>query len=102
MCTYNVNIDDCVIERVKPHFEGTVAMQMWIEQLLQYSLVDYAKQYEQASRQDQRRRNLLAKLKTVKNDPDGFFKLAGILGKPKSDFSWEQLRDEVVGEKYHI
>ena len=46
MCIYSVKIDDAVMRRARPHFKGTDAMQLWIEQQLQKALIDYASQFE--------------------------------------------------------
>ena len=46
MCIYSVKIDDAVMQRVRPHFKGADAMQLWIEQQLQKALIDYACRFE--------------------------------------------------------
>ena len=45
---------------------------------------------------------MLERLEALKNDPDGFFKMGGILGKPKEPFSWDELREEALSDKYGI
>jgi len=45
---------------------------------------------------------LLQRLESLKDDPEGFFKMGGILGKPKGSFSWEELREEAMFEKYGV
>lgn len=102
MCTYNVRIDDRVLERVRPHFDDTDAMQQWIERQLQKVLEEYAAQYESQKEQETRAQVLLQKLDALKDDPEAFYKMAGILGKPKKDFSWDELREEAYFEKYGI
>ena len=46
--------------------------------------------------------NGLAKLESLKDDPDGFFKMGGILGHVDQKTSWEQLREEALSEKFGI
>jgi len=36
------------------------------------------------------------------NTPEGFLQLGGILGKAHKDFSWEDLREEALEEKYGV
>lgn len=45
---------------------------------------------------------LTERVAALKDDPKGFFKLGGVLGRPREGFSWEQLREESVSEKYGI
>jgi hypothetical protein len=45
---------------------------------------------------------LLNKLQSLPNTPEGFLQLGGILGKAHKDFSWEDLRDEALEEKYGV
>ena len=39
--------------------------------------------------------DFLRRIKALDGDPLGFFKLGGILGKPKSVFSWDTLQEVV-------
>ena len=102
MCTYSVSIDDAVMELAKPHFKGADAMKLWIEQQLQKVLVDYINQFKDASHERAEGDTIMAKLKAIEGDPDGFFKIAGILGRPRTGFSWEQLREEAANDRYGI
>jgi uncharacterized protein with von Willebrand factor type A (vWA) domain len=102
MCTYSVKIDDNILERARVHFKGAEAMQQWIEQQLQKALIDYTCQFEENLNIERKNKEFQRRLRELENDPDGFFKLAGILGKPSQSFSWEQLRDEAIHDKYGI
>ncbi|MBR2196744.1 MAG: hypothetical protein IJ911_14170 [Salinivirgaceae bacterium] len=102
MCTYSVKIDDAVLERAKPHFKGSNAMQAWIEQQLEKALVEYTNRLEQQHLKKTDSTHLMDELKRVEGDSDAFFKLGGILGSPANNFSWEQLREDAIGEKYGI
>ena len=42
------------------------------------------------------------RIKALDGDPEGFFKLSGILGKPQPDFSWDSLREDAYSDKYAI
>jgi hypothetical protein len=44
----------------------------------------------------------LERLAALKNDSEGFFKMGGIFGKVSDDFSWDELREEAMLEKYGI
>ena len=98
MCTYNIAIDDAVMEEVRPHFAGDAAMQSWIEKVLHQALKKYAAQFkaQTATNGD----SVYKQVKALESDPDGLFKLGGIL-KP-SQFSNEELRDGYICEKHGI
>lgn len=102
MCLYNVRIDDKVMNRVRPYFKGEDAMQLWIEQQLQKVLVDYADQLEEKPLEEENNEDIIENLKALEGDPDAFFKMAGILGKPTPGFSWEGFREEAYLDKYGI
>ena len=42
MCTLSVRMDDQVIDRVKPLFDGDSAMNRWIEMVLRKAMLEYA------------------------------------------------------------
>ncbi len=102
MCTYSVKIDDAVLERAKPYFKGSNAMQAWIEQQLEKALVEYTNRHEQQRFTKNAGSHFMKELKKVDGDSNAFFKLGGILGTPADNFSWEQLRKDAVREKYGI
>jgi hypothetical protein len=54
--------------------------------------------HQEVSRADSE--SLVQRLKAIENDPEGFFKMAGILG--PCNTSIEQLREEALLEKYGI
>lgn len=102
MCTLSVRMDDQVIDRVKPLFDGDAAMNSWIEMVLRKAMLEYAEQF--AHQQEQERENalILTRLKALEGDSDAFFKMTGILGKPRASFSWDELREEAIHEKYGV
>lgn len=102
MCTYNVRIDDTILERVKPYFKGADEMQLWIEQQLQQVLIAYTNQVEQKERYNVEKEELLKRVNELQDGPKGLSALVGILGNPGPDFSWKRLRDEAIAEKYGI
>lgn len=103
MCTLSIKIDDQVVDRFKPLFDGDSAMNRWIEIVLRKAMLDYMEQ-QYANRQNQSKENvrILLRLKELEGDPDAFFKMGGILGKPREGFSWDELREEAISEKYGI
>ena len=99
MCTGSIRIDDEVMELVKPHFAGDQELWRWIEQVVNQAVRDYVWQHQSATN-DLGGENVYRQLKSLENDPKGFFKLSSIL-KP-SPYSAEELRDEYVSEKYGL
>ncbi len=100
MCTYNIRLDDAVLQRVRPLFNGEEAMQMWIEKQLHKALIAYTNQVERKERLDTEKEELLQRIDALKDGTKGLSALAGILGNPGPNFSWEELRDEALAEKY--
>lgn len=98
MCTYNISIDDAVMEQLKPHFSGDAAMQTWIEGVLHHALLDYVAQFESFSLANDE--HIYQQVKALESDPDGLLKLGSIL-KP-SKFSIEELKDEYISAKYGV
>ncbi len=56
--------------------------------------LDYMeKQYANRKNQSKESARILERLKALEGDPDAFFKMGGILGKPRDGFSWDELRE---------
>lgn len=87
------------MEMVRPHFEGDKELWAWVENVVDQAMKDYAAQFKSAIEERENERIFL-KIKALENDPEGFFKLGGIL-KP-SKYSAEELRDEYLSEKYGV
>ena len=102
MCTLSIKLDDKILNRVKPHFNGDGALNDWIESVLHSALEEYAEQFESQGEKADNRDDFLKMISELKDDPEGFFKLGGILGKPRTDFSWKELRDEAIFDKYGL
>ena len=100
MCTYNVKIEDEVMEMVKPHFDGDAALRIWIERQLEKVMKEYAMQFRVSSSAEDKSEEIYQRVKALEQDPRGLFKLGSIL-KP-SKYSAEELRDEYISEKYGI
>ena len=99
MCTYNVKIDDQVLEQAKPLFDGDSAMQAWLEDTLHKALLEYMRQYG-AIKHDVGENVVYKQVKALEDDPLGLLKLGSVL-KP-SLYSAEELRDGYVSEKYGV
>ncbi len=102
MCTIEVKMDDAVMNRIKPHFAADRDMMSWMENVLKKAMIEYAEEVESKEMKKQETRKLIERLEALKNDPDGFFKMGGILGKPKEPFSWDEIREKALFEKYGI
>ena len=102
MCTYNVKREDRIVERVKPHFSGDKALKVWIEKVLKKAMEDFAEQSETKIRKDKASQLLIQRLESLRDDPEGFFKMGGILSDPQDGHTWEQLREEAVFDKYGV
>lgn len=102
MCTLNVKMDDRVVNRMRPLFDGDNAMNVWIETVLHKAMMEYADAAESRKRRGIESTRFLERLEALKNDPDGFFKMGGIFGKVNDDFSWDELREEAMFEKYGV
>jgi len=102
MCTLNVKMDDRVVNRMRPLFDGDKAMNRWIETVLHKAMVEYADAAESRNRRGIESKRFLERLEALKDDPDGFFKMGGIFGPVSDDFSWDELREEAILEKYGI
>jgi hypothetical protein len=95
-------MDDKVVERVKPLFGGDKAMNMWIENVLHKAMEEYARQYESVAGKRALADALQERLRELEGDPEVLFKMSGILGKPQTGFSWDELRGEAAYEKYGV
>lgn len=102
MCTLNVKMDDQVVNRMKSLFDGDKAMNRWIETVLHKAMVEYADEAEAKAKKGIESKMFLERLAALKNDSEGFFKMGGIFGKVSDDFSWDELREEAMLEKYGI
>lgn len=100
MCTYNVRIEDEVMEMVRPHFDGDAALRVWIESQLDKAMKEYAMQFVTSPSAEDKSEDIYQRVKALEQDPRGLFKLGSIL-KP-SQYSAEELRDEYLSEKYGI
>ncbi len=98
MCTYNVSVDDYVIEQVRPHFASDTDIQIWIEGILHRALLDYVN--KKGNMQTLQSEKVCEKVKALESDPDGLFKLRDIL--TPSKYSAEELRDGYITDKYGI
>ena len=102
MCTLSVKMDDKVVNRLKPLFDGDGALNRWIESVLHKAMEEYAEQYELSVKKNSSAEDLIKRLKEIEGDPEAFFKMGGILGKPQAGFSWDELRNEAIYDRYGI
>lgn len=62
----------------------------------------YVQEHKRNEARAAERERVLQAIHRIKADPDSSIDLSGILGKPHDGFSWEELRDEAVYDKYGI
>ena len=41
MCSYNITLNDAIVEKVRPSFANEEAMEKWLQQQLEAMLLDY-------------------------------------------------------------
>lgn len=101
MCRYNIAVDEALMEEVRPHIGENVAVQSWLEEMLRKALESYLEQMATQKDRSKEREQVLERVKELENS-SGLSMLGGILGKPHAGFSWDELRDEALSEKYGI
>lgn len=102
MCRYNLsfNIDDQVVDLVRPKLGGDKALESWMIQMLKKAMTDYAHELRAQTTSVVDGEELLSKLKALPNTPEGFLQLDTVLMPAKTSF--EELREEAYAEKYNI
>lgn len=102
MCRFNISFNDAVIDEMRPLFADEKALLMWMQAKMEQLMKEYAAQFKTQLKSSTDGAALLNKLQSLPNTPEGFLQLGGILGKAHKDFSWEDLREETLEEKYGV
>jgi hypothetical protein len=50
MCTYNISLDDTLVEKVRPSFADDQALTLWLQQQMEELLLNYCTQQEVRNR----------------------------------------------------
>jgi hypothetical protein len=100
MYTYNIRINDAVMQRVKSHFNDDDDMRCWIEKEVERVMVNFAERLSLRQSDDSHDEHIYQQVKALENDPQGLAKIGEIL-KP-SPYSPEELLDEYISEKYGV
>jgi len=102
MCRYNLNfnIDDKVVDIVRPKLGGDKALEAWMIRMLKKVMTDYAHELSAENSTVANGEELLKKLYVLPNTPEGFMQLDTVLRPAKT--SIEELREEAYAEKYGI
>ena len=95
-----MSFNDAVVNEMRSHFADENAMLMWMQARMERMMREYTAQCRKKTPADGK--ELLRKLQAIPNTPEGFLQLGGILGKPVSSFSWDELREDAYTEKYGI
>ena len=97
MCRYNLSFNDAVVDEVRPHFADEESLRLWMQVQMEHLMKEYAAQFKKPSLDGEQ---LLSRLKSLGDTPDGFLRLDTVL--PPSQSSIEELREEAYFEKYGI
>lgn len=102
MCRYNLkfNIDDQVVDVVRPKLGSDKALEAWMIRMLKNAMADYAHELRNQKTSVVDGEDLLSKLKSLPNTPEGFLHLDTVLRPAKT--SIDELREEAYTEKYGI
>lgn len=102
MCRYNLkfSIDDQVVDVVRPKLGSDKALEAWMIRMLKKAMADYAHELRNQKTSVVDGENLLSKLKSLPNTPEGFLRLDTVLRPAKT--SIDELREEAYAEKYGI
>lgn len=86
MCTFNLKIEDSVVDKIRPAFKDDSAMQEWMQQQLDMLVVQYVQRMPQ-------------RLQEKTSPSHSLSHLRGVFTSAKTD---EQLMDEYLQEKYGV
>ena len=100
MCRFNMSFNDAVVDEMRSHFADEKALLMWMQARMEQMMREYAAQFRKKTTADGA--ELISKLQAIPDTTEGFLQLGGILGKPASSFSWDDLREDAYAEKYDI
>ena len=98
MCRFNMSFNDTLVDEVRPYFSDENKMLLWMQSQMEQIMREYAAQFRRDTVVDGV--ELLDRLKSLPNTPEGFLQLDTIL-KP-SQTSVEELREEAYFEKYGV
>ena len=99
MCKFNMSFNDAIVNEIRPHFADEESLLGWMEVNMEHLMLEYAARFKKPAVDGEQ---LLRKLKSLPDTPDGFLQLEGILGRQGKQFSWDELREEAYTEKYDI
>ena len=102
MCSVNVKMNDNAFQQLKPCFEEEAALVVWLGHVLDKAAIEYVQEHKRNKARTAERERVLQTIHSIKANPGSMIDLSGILGTPREGFSWEELRDEAVYEKYGI
>lgn len=100
MCRFSMSFNDAVVDEMRPLFADEKSLLMWMQAGMERMMREYAAQFKKKPAADGEA--LLKKLQALPDTPEGFLQLGGILGKTRKGFSWEELREEALEEKYGV
>ena len=91
MCKFNMSFNDAIVNEIRPHFADEESLLVWMEVSMEHLMREYAARFKKPAVDGEQ---LLRKLKSLPDTPDGFLQLEGILGRQGKQFSWDELREE--------
>ena len=100
MCKFNMSLSDSLVDEMRPLFADEKKMMLWMQVQIEKAMRDYTAKHKKASPVNGE--EILLKLQSLPDMPEGFLLLGGVLGETRNDFSWNDLREGVYVEKYGI
>lgn len=102
MCRYNLkfSIDDQVVDAVRPKLGGDKALEAWMIRMLKKTMADYAHELRAQKTSIVDDEDMLGKLKSLPNTPEGLLHLDTVLRPANTSF--DELKQEAYAEKYGI
>ena len=98
MCRFSMSFNDAVVDEMRPLFTDEKALLMWMQAEMERMMREYAARFRKKPATNGA--ELLRKLQSIPNTPEGFLQLDSVLSPSRS--SIEELREEAYLEKYGI
>ena len=99
MCTYNISIEDTLIEQLRPTLGADSDVNDWMQRQIELAVLRCIQQHKNRSKRQDSIRRIIA-LSEADGSTISLRDFEGILPAPQT--SLEELRDEYISEKYGV